>query len=460
MAVSRFTSHQVGVGGLFVNGDVFGAAIACVANSEGRAGGAVDDCLQVAGHSEAGAVGPLQGDDPQALGVVPHIILYVGGAVHHGLGNIGAAQGPDGHILAGGRIDLQLLGNHIVQQDAVLANLGLAAAGYHNAAQHPDIVQQHIAQAHAAGEVQVASNHSVPQGDMGGVDGHIAEHPAQTVVAGGVDEGAQGAGKDAGHLAPGDVAFGAKAAVWPAADNARQQGRAHIGGAPGAEIAAVGELGDLAPVHLQAHGVANEHQGLLSGDLAVGRGLGGRGAGHDALVIGSDNVVVIPGATGHVGKGDGPAAVKAVGPVEHGHHLRPGDGPVFGHAGAVAGHNAQLPHLLHILGGPGGAGLGGEVQLQGQRPQHHDRAQKQSGQPFQVSFQCIHRSTFLCKNQMCSDRIGACLKTAEITDFGLPAVCFQLKTVGCISLYSEEFRRRKAAADGQKDGVFGFANEP
>ncbi len=240
---------------------------------------------------------------------------------------------------------------------------------------------------------------------MGSVDGHPAEHAAQAVVTGLVNQGAQGVVEHAGHLAPGHAVLGAKAPVRPAADNAGQQGGAGVGRAPGAEVPAVSKLRHLASAGLQPHGVGNQQQGLLPGHGHVGRGLCGGGAGHNPFIISNADILVEPGAAGHIGKGDGPGALEAVGPVKHGHQLGPGNSPVLGHiAAACAGHDAPLLHLVHIALGPGGRGLGCKAGFHGQDAGQDDGAQQQGDNALSVVFQSIHCSPFLmCLEIVISD---------------------------------------------------------
>ena len=113
-------------------------------------------------------VGPaLQGDvlQSQALGGV---VLHIGAGAHGGGADLRDAVGPDGDKVALEVIHQHLVRRHVAQHDTGLAGLALAGAADNDAAQDGDVLQLHVAKAHAASDVQVAADDGIPQRHAGG----------------------------------------------------------------------------------------------------------------------------------------------------------------------------------------------------------------------------------------------------------------------------------------------------
>ncbi len=386
--------HHFRAHSLFIHINGVAAAIAGVAHRERGAGSLVGYGLKVAGNGKVSALTGLQKHIAQALGLVPHIVLNESVGLNGGFRDVGAANGPQGDELACGRVHQHFVGLHAVKHNAGLTVLALAAAGNNNAAQDLHVFQHNLAQAQAAADVQVAGNGGVPQGYAGGVDGYVAKNAALFIGAGLVQQVAQARGQHFGHLAPGDAPAGPEGTVAPAADDARQQGRTHIGGAPGTELTPVGKFRNLAGALFQPQAAGNQRQGLLSGHLAQGLGGGGGGSVEDAGFFADGNVVIEPVLALHVRKGDGAGLVKTESPVQKGHHLGAGHLTLRVHvAAAVAPHDAPFLELPHIGVGPaGGAGL---EQAQWQHAQKQGGAKGQRGQTLVVFFEDSHDSSFL-----------------------------------------------------------------
>ncbi len=349
--------NHLGLGGILIHRDFFGVA---PGDLKGGLGGKVYNLLQVAGHLEQGALLAVLMDESQAMAVSGGV-LHVGVGAHTGDGYVGVALGADADELVGDAVHHHLVGGHVAQNHAALAGAALTRAADHDLAQHLHVFQQYVAQVDAAGEVEVARDHAVAQGDAGGIDGHIAVDAAQGVLALLADGGADGAHQHGGHLAPGDVPLGLEAAVLIAADNPLGNGGPDEAPAPVAQGAAVGETQGLARGAPEHQVAGEQHRGLLPGERGVGGGRGGARPLEIADIVANINIVIEPVPGAHVGKRHPVQLVIAVGPVHHGHELGAGDAAAQAQrAAGVAPHNAPVHQLLGIGHGPVVRRLGGQ----------------------------------------------------------------------------------------------------
>ena len=348
---------QSGADGLLVDGDALGHALR---QGDGGAGGQIDHILDIAREVELGAKRAVQGQAGQTVAVVGDI-LQVGGGADIDLGDVGEALRLQGDKLVGHTIQDQLVGGDITQQNAVFALLALAGAGDHNLTQHAYIFQLHIAQTDAAADIQVTVDHSVLQGDTGGVDGQVAVHAPQAMYARLLDGGADGLGEHHGHLAAGHILLGAEAAVGIAGDDTLLGNRLNHVAAPITELAAVVEAQRLAGAALEHHVLADEHGCLFPGQGIPGCG---HGVGHTAEIAhiaGDANVLVKPVGGDHILIGIGADLGVAVGAVDHADKFRTGDVPLrLQIAVDVAAHDAPGHHLVQVGVHPGrGLDVGG-----------------------------------------------------------------------------------------------------
>ena len=152
------------------------------------------------------------------------VVLDESGGTHGGVSDLGDAVGLDGDGVILEIVHQQLVCNDVAQQNAGPAALAAAGAAGDDAAQDRHVLQLHVPQAHAAGDIQVAADNGIPQGHAGGGDGHVAEGAAQGVIAGLLEGRADEVGHHGGHFAPADVALGAEGAVVIPADQVVLQG--------------------------------------------------------------------------------------------------------------------------------------------------------------------------------------------------------------------------------------------
>ena len=354
------------------------------------AGGPVDYLLDAAGQIQLHGhvvLGPLlalrgrgvalQGDVLQSH-AVGGVVLDVGAGAHSGAADLGDAVGLEGDIVVLEVIHQQLVGHHVAQGDAGPAALALAGAAGDDAAQDGDVLQLHVAQAHAAGDVQIPADDAVAEGHAGGGDGHVAEHAAQGVVPGLLEGGAHDAGEHGGHLAPGEVLLGPEGPVVIAGDQVVLQGGLDGAPGPGADVPGVGKAQDL-PGGLLEHHVAPQDGGRrLPGEGVLG-GDGGGGGALDVLGgIGDAHVVVVPVVLLHIGEGGLAGHVVAVGPVDDGHEVRPGQ-LLGGGAGLIGADKAPLHQLVEVGVRPVGLGLLSRDRRR--QPQQNRHGQQEAHRP-------------------------------------------------------------------------------
>ncbi len=350
-----------------------------------RVGGAVDDLPDPAGQIQldglpvlgllALGVGlPLQGDVLQSH-AVGGVVLDVGAGAHGSVADVGDTVGPDCNIVVLEVVHQQLVGGDVAQQDAGLAALALTAAAGNDAAQDGDVLQLNISLSHAAGDIQVPADHGIPQRDAGRGNGDVAEHAAQRVVPRLLEGGADSAGDQRGHLAPGDVLLGPEGAVVIAGNQVVLQGGLDGPPAPVADVAGVGEVQNL-PRGLLEHHIAPQDGGRrLPGEGVVGGGGGGGGAVDVAGVVGDTHIVIEPIPLAHILKGGHADLVIAVGPVDDGHKVCPCQGLV-GAPCLVGADKAPLQQLAEVGIRPVGRGRlpAGEA---GNQPQQEDKGQQE-----------------------------------------------------------------------------------
>ena len=362
---------QGGAGGPLVHRHLIGHA---AADAQEGSGGAVDDLLDVTGKLELSAIGAVQLNERQALAVRRQILDIAGGAGDSVL-DAGEALGPDAEVLVGHAVNLQTVRRHVPQDHAALALLTGAGAADHDLAAHGDIVEHHVVKADAAGEVEVAGDNGVAQGDAGGGDGEVAVNVAHILLAGLVHQRSDGTGEDAGGLTPGDGLLGAEGAVGIAADDAHFRGLMDDAPAPMADPAAVLIVQRVAGGILHTQAAADEHHGLFTGHGGVGRGGGGGAALKIARLVGDADVVGVPGVVRHVLKGVFPHFPVAEGPVDQGDEFRAGDDPLAVEvAVGVPLHHAPFLHLIEVGVHPGG-GLRRLGQRQGNAEKERDAQQ-------------------------------------------------------------------------------------
>ena len=365
---------QLGVHGLFVHGDHVGHALGQL---EGGFRSQVYHPLDVARQLEEGTLDAVQPDGLEAQAVLGPVLQVAGGA-EGDLSDVGEALGLNGEELLRQAVQLQSARSDVAQEDALLARLGLAAAADDDFALDADVFQLHVPQAHAAGQVEVAGDDGVLELDPGGGDGQVAVHAAGGLLAGLLDQGAQGADQKAGHLAPGDGQVGAEAAVGVALDDAQLRGLLYQGTAPAADFVHVGKGGVGGVGHaLEPEAPAQKDGGLLPGHQGIGGGGGVAGAVEVARLVGDADVLGKPVVGIHIGKGvAGAGLLIAEGPVHQGDELRPGDVPVLVEVAlGVAAHDAPFLDLLQVGGHPlrRPDGADGEKGAEGQGSENQGR---------------------------------------------------------------------------------------
>ncbi len=286
---------QGGVHRAFVDGYVFRRAVA-----DGEVGfrGAVDHGFDVAGQGDVHrllGLGVAVHDDALEAHAAAREVLNKGVGLERGFGDERIVLDAHGNVLACHAVHEHGLRAHVAQHDALAAALAFAAARHDDAAQDVDVIERHAAHADAACQVQVAADGGIDQRTARGVDGDVADHAAQGVRAGGVDQLADRIGEQLDHFGAGDFVLRAEAAVRVAVDEAVFGGGLDIAHAPGGEGAAVGELGDLAGGFGQTQVACHQRDGLFACQRAV-RGSGGFGrAAEIAGVIADCDIVGVPG---------------------------------------------------------------------------------------------------------------------------------------------------------------------
>ena len=350
-------------------------------------GGAVDNLLNPARQGQLGrhpvlgllALGvalALQGNHmkSQALG---GIVLDIGAGAHSGIANLGDAVGPDGNFVILEIIHQKLVGGDVAQQDAGPALAGAGAAG-NDPAQNSDVLQLYAAQPNAAGDVQIAADHGIPQGHPGRGDGHVPEGAAQGVIAGLLEGRADESGNHGGHLAPAHVPLGTEGAVVIAAYQIVFQGGLDGALGPGADVPGIDEVQNFTRRVLEHHVPPQNGGGRLPGQGVLGGGGGGRGALDVPGGIGNAHVVIVPVGFLDILKGGHAGGFIAVGAVNDAHEVRPGQSPVgIRRLGLV--DDAPLHKLTEVGVRPVGRRLGGGEH--GDQPQHHHRGQKKGQRP-------------------------------------------------------------------------------
>ena len=367
---------QGGVRGLLVHGHRLHLAGRHV---DGGAGGQVDDLLHVARQLQAALLLPVQLNAAQAV-AGGRVVGDKAVGAHAGGADDAVALHPEGDLLVFDVVHNELGGVHIAQDDAVVAPLADAAAADHDLAQHGDVFQLDVPQVHAGGDVEVAGDDGVPQGDAGFGDDHVSVDAAQGVLTRLLDRGAHGLGDHNGHLAPGDGVLGPEAAVGIAGEEVVARRRAHQAAAPVAQIPPVGEIGVLTHRRLHHQVPGQDDRRLLPGDLGKGGEGVGRRTGDIPRRIGDGHILGIPVGVLHVIKGGGPHRLIAEGAVDDGDELRPGDVVVRIQVSVnIAPHKAPVHQLIQI-------GLcvicrGGQDRLGQHAHQHGQQQQKGAHAP-------------------------------------------------------------------------------
>ena len=364
---------DAGVHRVLVHGQLLDRALG---HLHGGAGGLVHHLFDPAGQVQVYPVLAVQGDVHQAL-VVGVVVLQIGGGAHGGAGDVGNAVRPDGDVLVLHVVHQHLVGGDVAHDHAGVAGFALAGAADDDPAQNVHVLQQDAAQAHAAGDVQVAADGGVPQGDSGGGDGDVAEHAAQAVHALLLDGGADALGDEDGHLGLGHRVLGSEGVVRVAGDDIVVHGGPDDAPGPGADVPAVGEGQALAGRLLHHHVFPQDEHRLLPGEGGVGGGGGGGGARHITGVVGDGDIVIEPVVDLHVGKGDAPRLVIAVSPVDDAGEVGPGDGGVRV-ADLVGPDDAPVHQLVQVFVGPVGGGGQGQPRRQAEG---HRRGQQQAERP-------------------------------------------------------------------------------
>ena len=336
---------QRGAGGPLVYRHLIGHA---AADAQEGSGGAVDDLLDVAGKLELSALRAVQLDEGEALSVRRQILDIAGGA-GDGVLDAGEALGPDAEVLVGHAVDLQTVRRHVPQDHAALALLTGAGAADHDLAAHGDVVEHHIVKTDAAGEVEVAGDNGVAQGDAGSGDGEVAVNVAHILLAGAVHQRSDGARENARGLPARNRLLRAEGAVRIAVDDAHVGCLTDDASAPCADALAVLIILRGAGRIFQAQAAPDKNDGLLTGHEGVWRGCGSRAALKIARLIGDADIIGVPCVVRHVGKGICAHLLIAEGAVEHGDKLRAGDRSLTVQlAVGVALHHAPFLHLVEV----------------------------------------------------------------------------------------------------------------
>ena len=376
-------NNDCAFGGPLVHSELFHRSLG---HLDGGVGGHVNDFLHPAGQVQLGLL-PIgvKGNGFQAV-FQGGVVLQIGGGFHCNLRNHGGSLHPHGDVLVLQGVHHHLVRLDVAQDQAGLALLALAGAAHDNAAQNLNIFQLHIAQIHAAADVQVAGDGGVFQLHTGAGDGHVAEHVAQLLLPGLLEGGADDVADQGGHFSPGYLGLGAEGAVGVAVDDVLVGGRLYQAPAPVADIPGVGKVQVLAAGLLQQHIVAQNDHGLLPGEGGVGGGRRLRGTRHIAGVVSNAHVLIEPVAGTYVGKGDLPHLVVAIGPVDHRHEFGPGHGFVVV-GGLVRPHEAPPHKFVQVGGSP--AVRPADRSDGGHKAHHQNHCQQQGEQPVQTLLHCV-----------------------------------------------------------------------
>ena len=357
------------------------------------AGRFVDDGLQIAGEREARAgVDGFERNVEQPLPGTGAVLHERVGAERR-VGDLRIALGAHRDKLVGDAVDQQRIGDDVAQHDAVLAAVALAAAGDDDVAEHADVVEGHVAEVEAAGDVQIARDGGVFERRAGRADRHVAVRVGEGVRAGFVDERAERALEHDRHLAAADVVLRLVSAVAVAADEPRLRGGAGVAAAPFGEAAAVGKLGDLAADGVEAHVAREQHHRHLAGERAVRRGHARRNAVEVMGVVGDADVIVIPCVRRHVAERRGAGVLVAVGAVDHRGKFRAGEVALRMRAAVgIAGDDAPIHELVHRALADGG-GRAREYGAEGNG--HTQDEQKRRELAREILFHSVHVVTHL-----------------------------------------------------------------
>ena len=336
---------QGGAGGPLVHRHLIGHA---AADAQEGGGGAVDDLLDVAGQLELSALRAVQLDEGEAIAVRRQILDIAGGA-DGGILDAGEALGPNAEELVGHAVDLQTVRRHVPQDHTALALLAGAGAADHDLAAHGDVVEHHIVKADAAGEVEVAGDNGVAQGDTGNGDGEVAVNVTNLLIAGAVYQRSDGVGENGRGLPAGNRLLRAEGTVRIAVDDA------HVGrlmddtAGPCADAIFVSIILRGAGRVFQTQTASDKGNGLLTGHRGIRGGGGSGGTPQTARLIGNADVIGVPCVVRHVGERICAHLLIAKGAVEHDDKFRPGDRSLTVQiAVGVALHHAPFLHLVEV----------------------------------------------------------------------------------------------------------------
>ena len=350
--------HLAGHGqGGVLGGGGQGADGGALAHGDGGVVGGLGDVhgVHLAGDLNSGA-GALNADGAQGTLQLD----VVGTLLHHNDGDLGAVLHSHADLaLLTGNDDLGNLG-------AALDDDGVgAAAADQQTAVHSDVVQLHMALAHALGHDEVAGDVHILEGYVVGADDGGAVHVAG-VLAGGVVIGVEDVVQNGDNLSAGDGVGGTEQAIAalhvPGGGHGVDSAHSPVG-----DGGLIQEAGVGSGLGVQAQHPGEHDGGLLAGDGGAGLDSAVTHAHDDAGGVGAQNGVGVPAL---IQVGEGILGLELVGhdPVQHHGHLAAGDAAV-GHEVAVLvalDDAVVLPGVQGVLGpvagsvsgGKGGSGLG------------------------------------------------------------------------------------------------------
>ena len=342
-----------------------------------RTGGLVDHILNPAGQVQTDTAASLQRNVHQTL-VIGVVILQVGRGADNGVGDFRDTVRPDGDGLIPHVVHQHLLGFHVAHDHAGIAAFAFAGTADDNPPQYLHVLQFYAAQAHAAGDEEVSADGGIPQGDVGGGDGHIAKDSAQGVSTAPVEGLAHALRHQGGHLSLRDCVLRTKCIIGVAGDDVIIHSGLYQTAGPAAHVASVTEGQTLAWGLFHHHVAPQDAHRHLSGQLFIWGGRCVRGARHITGGVGDANIVIEPIGYSHIGKGNRSRLGIAVGTVDNGREIGPGDRRVRV-SGLVGAHHTPIHQLVQIGVRPvGGGGAGGQDR---RHPQQHDSTQQQGKRP-------------------------------------------------------------------------------
>ncbi len=231
----------------------------------------------------------------------------------------------------------------VLEKDAAFACLAFSRSVDNHISQNVNVFKNRTAKANPPCNIEIPLNHCILQGNTGGGNRNIPLLCSQRDCAGLFHQFAHGIRKHLGHLRPGNIILRLEGIILIAGNKAFIGRGIYIAPAPVGNACTIQKGRGNPRRFLKGQISAQQRNGLLSRQAALGISRSPSVAGKIALIIGNGNIIGIPFRTVNILKRCSSGFGIPKGTIDNGYKFRPCNGLIGVHVSVfIPAYNASV----------------------------------------------------------------------------------------------------------------------